>query len=98
MERCCAHARTFAVRLGEHPDIRILNDVVLNQVLFRVGDDDERTRGTARRLQREGDIWLGDTVWQDAVAVRVSVSDHSTTEEQVELAVKKVLEAVEAGR
>jgi hypothetical protein len=33
--RCCAHARTLVARLGELDGCEILNDVVLNQVLFR---------------------------------------------------------------
>ena len=96
VDTCCAHARMFAERLAKHPDIRVLNDVVLNQVLIRVGDDDERTRSVARRLQSDGRVWMGDTVWQDTVALRISVSDHSTASEDVELAVESVLEAVDS--
>src|SRR5206468_10844541 len=36
VERCCRLARRFADRLREEPSIRILNEVVLNQVLVRV--------------------------------------------------------------
>ena len=45
VERCCDHARTFASSCSARsPSVEILNDVVLNQVLVRFGDDDEATQ------------------------------------------------------
>ena len=40
--------RRFAELLGAEPDVEILNDVVLNQVLVRFGDDDELHAGDGR--------------------------------------------------
>ena len=52
VDRCCRLARRFADRLQQEPTIRILNDVVLNQVLVRVvpptGDADAATREALR--------------------------------------------------
>ena len=93
IDRCCAHAQLFATQLAEHPDLRVLNEVVLNQVLLRVGDNDDRTRATVRFLQQEGQVWLGDTVWHDTVAIRISVSDQATTKADVEMAVARIVEA-----
>ena len=59
VERCCDHARAFADLLGAEPGVEILNDVVLNQVLVRFGDDDETTREVVRRVQEDGTCWLG---------------------------------------
>src|SRR5436305_9122890 len=44
VDRCCARARQFASLLRRDPRVKILNDVVLNQVLVRFGDSDEMTR------------------------------------------------------
>ena len=49
VERCCALAVRMADRLREADGVEVLNDVVLNQVLVRFGDDDERTRTSSRR-------------------------------------------------
>jgi glutamate/tyrosine decarboxylase-like PLP-dependent enzyme len=98
IDRCCEHARRFAAALSEHPDLQVLNDVVLNQVLVRVADDDVRTRKTAAILQKEGRVWLGDTVWHDKVALRISVSDHATTSAHVESAITAIREASEQSR
>src|SRR5204863_4755049 len=40
VDRCCALACRFAAALDGQPGVRVCNDVVLNQVLVRFGDDD----------------------------------------------------------
>ena len=93
IERCCDHAVRFARELGGRPEFEVLNDVVLNQVLVRVGDDDARTRATAAAVQRDGRAWLGDTVWRSKAALRISVSDHATTADDVGLAIAAIVDA-----
>jgi glutamate/tyrosine decarboxylase-like PLP-dependent enzyme len=80
IEGCCARARQIADVLRAAPGVEILNDVVLNQVLVRFGDDDELTRRVIAGVQQEGTCWLGGTTWHDQAAMRVSVSNWSTTE------------------
>jgi len=97
VDRCCDHARAFAGLLGARPGVEILNDVVLNQVLVRFGDD-ERTREVVRRVQEGGVCWLGATDWQGRAAMRISVSSFRTTGEDVERSAAAILEAAaEAG-
>jgi glutamate/tyrosine decarboxylase-like PLP-dependent enzyme len=96
VERCCEHARTFAELLGEQPGVEILNDVVLNQVLARFGDDDEVTREVVRRVQADGTCWLGGTDWQGRAAMRISVSSFRTTSEDVERSAAAILNAAAA--
>ncbi|HEV2756859.1 MAG TPA: aminotransferase class V-fold PLP-dependent enzyme [Actinomycetota bacterium] len=96
IERCCDHAARFARELGAHPELEVLNDVVLNQVLVRVADDDARTRATAAAVQRDGRAWLGDTLWRGKVALRISVSDHATTDDHVDAAVAAIVDAARA--
>ncbi|HEX2296320.1 MAG TPA: aminotransferase class V-fold PLP-dependent enzyme [Actinomycetota bacterium] len=93
VDRCCDHAERFASSLAQRPGFEVLNDVVLNQVLVRVGDDDERTRATARAVQAGGLAWLGETTWRGKVALRISVSDHATTEADVDRTVDAIAAA-----
>jgi glutamate/tyrosine decarboxylase-like PLP-dependent enzyme len=79
VERCCAHARRLAAAMDELEGAEVLNDVVLNQVLVRFGDDDATTEAVIGAVQREGEAWVGGTVWRGRAAVRVSVSSHATT-------------------
>jgi glutamate/tyrosine decarboxylase-like PLP-dependent enzyme len=83
VDRCCAHARLFVELLGAVPGVAILNDVVLNQVLVRFGDSDELTREVITRVQQDGTCWLGGTTWRGQGAMRISVSNWSTSGEDV---------------
>ena len=94
VERSCAQARDFAAQLAADPDVAILNDVVLNQVLVRVGDDDERTLTVAAAVQAGGAAWLGTTIRQGRAALRISVSDHATDDADVRAAVGAIRQAV----
>ncbi|HEX5828252.1 MAG TPA: aminotransferase class V-fold PLP-dependent enzyme [Candidatus Limnocylindrales bacterium] len=80
-------ARRFADGLEGAPGVRVLNEVVLNQVLVRFEDPsgdpalgDARTVAIVDAVQRDGTIWLGGTVWHGMRAMRISVSNWATTE------------------
>jgi glutamate/tyrosine decarboxylase-like PLP-dependent enzyme len=83
VERCCAHARWLAAEMEATPGVAVLNDVVLNQVLLRFADSDAATDAVIEQVQRDGTAWLGGTVWRGRAAARVSVSNWSTTEEDM---------------
>ena len=96
VERCCNHAARFAELLGAEPGVEILNDVVLNQVLVRFGDDDELTQATVGAVQEDGTCWLSGTVWQGRAAMRISVSNWRTTDDDVERSAGAILAAAAA--
>jgi glutamate/tyrosine decarboxylase-like PLP-dependent enzyme len=83
VDRCCAHARLFAELLGGESGVAILHEVVLNQVLVRFGDSDPLTREVIDRVQEDGTCWLGGTTWHGEAAMRISVSNWSTSEADV---------------
>jgi glutamate/tyrosine decarboxylase-like PLP-dependent enzyme len=100
IERDCALARRMADHLAGGPGVRILNDVLLNQVLVRfdaAGDDpdgaagDARTRAVIEAVQRDGTCWLGGTTWQGRAAMRVSVSSWKTTEDDIDISAAAIL-------
>jgi glutamate/tyrosine decarboxylase-like PLP-dependent enzyme len=82
VERNCRQARRFGDRLAAAGH-RILNEVVLNQVLVTFGDP-EKTKRVITGVQREGTCWVGGTVWQGQTAMRISVSSWKTTDEDVD--------------
>jgi glutamate/tyrosine decarboxylase-like PLP-dependent enzyme len=84
VDRCCALARRLAAAMEELDGAQVLNDVVLNQALVRFGDSDEVTRAVIAHVQHGGEAWLGGTVWRGQAAARVSVSNWSTTEEDID--------------
>jgi glutamate/tyrosine decarboxylase-like PLP-dependent enzyme len=93
VERCCALARRLAERLDAEPGIEVLNDVVLNQVLLRVGDDDATTDAVVGGVQADGTCWLGGTRWKGRAAIRVSVSNWSTTEADMDRTAEAIVNA-----
>ena len=102
VDRCCRLARRFADRLRQEPSIRILNDVVLNQVLVRVvpptGDADAATREALRLVQEERICWLGGSRWHEMDAMRISVSNWSTTDEDIDRSADSIIRAARAIR
>jgi glutamate/tyrosine decarboxylase-like PLP-dependent enzyme len=97
VERCCALARQMAERLAAR-GVTVLNEVVLNQVLVRFaapGDDgarsDERTRAVVAAVQRDGTCWAGTTTWHGVVAMRISVSNWSTTATDIDRSAEAIL-------
>jgi glutamate/tyrosine decarboxylase-like PLP-dependent enzyme len=102
VERCCAHARRFSEVLGATPNIEVLNEVVLNQVLVRfldeAGDHDARTRAVITAIQNEGTCWLSGTTWQGIGAMRISVSSWATTSEDVERSLEAILRCAAEAR
>jgi glutamate/tyrosine decarboxylase-like PLP-dependent enzyme len=89
IERTCRYAGQFAEGLRA-AGYRVLNDVVLNQVLVSFGSS-ERTREVIARVQRDGTCWCGGTVWQGHTAMRISVSSWATTEADVERSLAAIL-------
>jgi glutamate/tyrosine decarboxylase-like PLP-dependent enzyme len=89
IERSCDHASRFADRLGS-AGYRILNDVVLNQVLVSFGTEQE-TRRIISDIQADGTCWCGGTVWQGQTAMRISICSWATTDEDVERSLDAIL-------
>jgi glutamate/tyrosine decarboxylase-like PLP-dependent enzyme len=91
VDRCCARGRQFAKLLSADPNVRILNDVVLNQVLVRFGNNDEVTREVIAGVQQDGTCWASGTTWHGLAAMRISVSNWATSEEDVEVSAAAML-------
>jgi glutamate/tyrosine decarboxylase-like PLP-dependent enzyme len=97
VERCCAAAERFAREIGELPGVEVLNGVVLNQVLFRF-ENDARTDDVLRSVQEGGAVWMSGTTWDGRKAIRLSVSNWKTGDEEIDLALTAFREAAYAGQ
>ena len=100
--RTSDHARRFAAGLADLPGVRILNEVVLNQVLVRFdapsGDTDAgdaRTDAVVAAIQADGTLWLGGTRWHGLRAMRISVSGWSTSEADVDVSIAVIRRVAE---
>ncbi|HEY2027817.1 MAG TPA: pyridoxal-dependent decarboxylase [Myxococcales bacterium] len=99
IERSCAQARLFAELLSAEPGVRVVNEVVLNQVLvdFQREGKPEWTREVIARVQRDGTCWLSGTVFRGQSLMRISVSSFATTEEDVRKSATAILAAHRGG-
>lgn len=109
IERDSRLARRMAERLASAPRVRILNELVLNQVLVRfdgigggsahadsvVVDGDRRTRAVIDAVQRDGTCWLGGTTWRGQAAMRISVSSWKTTEADIDRSADAILRCLD---
>ena len=89
IERNCRQACRFADALSA-AGYEVLNEVVLNQVLVSFGTA-EQTRRTISAIQEEGTCWCGGTIWKGRTAMRISVSNWSTSDEDVEKSIEAIL-------
>lgn len=97
VDTCCRHARRFARALDD-AGLEVVNDVVLNQVLVGFGgrgaEADARTDAVISRIQQDGTCWMGGTTWRGRRLMRIAVSNHLTTTEDVDVSVSAILRAV----
>jgi hypothetical protein len=63
---------------------------VLNQVLVSFGDA-AVTRRVIAEIQTDGTCWCGGTEWQGHTAMRISVSCHATTEDDIDRSLAAVV-------
>ena len=83
IENCCERAAQLADLLSETPEAEILNEVTLNQVLVRFGDDGV-TDQVIRAVQDDGVCWVGGTTFRGQRAMRFSVCNWATGAEDIE--------------
>ncbi|MCB8820275.1 pyridoxal phosphate-dependent decarboxylase family protein [Microvirga rosea] len=106
VERHCRMARQMAEALSREAGIRVMNDVVINQIILRFGPDDSTDMGdkltleTIGHLQAEGSCFMGGALWKGRWAMRISVISAATEQGDADRAVEAVRRAwriVQAG-
>ena len=96
VDRNCSQARRMAQRLAGIPGAHIVNDVVLNQVLVALPGGDDANRAAVSAIQRDGTCWLGGTTWNGRYVLRVSVSNWSTTDADIDRSADAIARAAHA--
>jgi glutamate/tyrosine decarboxylase-like PLP-dependent enzyme len=95
VERCCRCARLMAEELARDPRVTLLNDVVLNQVLVRFDCNGANvTDEVIDTVQREGTCWMSGTEWEGEPAMRISVCNWRTTEDDIRRSARAILAQV----
>lgn len=93
IDRCCAYSERLAFGL-KNMGYEVLNDVVLNQVVATIGSAEDIAK-IVTTVQEEGECWLGQTIWKERHAIRLSVSSWATTENDIERALASIERATQ---
>jgi glutamate/tyrosine decarboxylase-like PLP-dependent enzyme len=96
IERNCAQARRMAERLAAIPGAKVLNDVVLNQVLVRLPGGDDTNRAALAAIQRDGTCWLGGMTWRGRCVLRVPIVNWATTDEDIDRSADAIARVAQA--
>jgi glutamate/tyrosine decarboxylase-like PLP-dependent enzyme len=104
VEHCSKHAHTLVTLIGNQPGAEILWEPTINQGLVRFldprpsaspEDHDRRTDQVIAAIVETGEAFFGGTTWRGRRAMRISVCNWRTSDEDVQrsaAAVSKVLE------
>ncbi|HLK19108.1 MAG TPA: hypothetical protein VKT81_09130, partial [Bryobacteraceae bacterium] len=95
VERCSRHARALVTRIGSLPGAELVWEPTINQGLVRFGDD-RQTDQVIAAIAATGEAFFGGTTWRGRRAMRVSVSNWQTSEQDIErviAAISRVLQA-----
>lgn len=100
VDRCCDAARQMGEALEREPGARVLNDIVLNQVLVRFESrtGENITPAVIARVQAGLVCWAGGTNWQGEHAMRISVSGWRTTPADITRSASSISAALAALR
>lgn len=82
VDRLCARAEALAEGIREIDGATVLNDVVFTQVCASFGSDD-RTRAVVQGMLADGTAWMTGSQWRGRAVLRVSVSNWSTSADDV---------------
>jgi aromatic-L-amino-acid decarboxylase len=88
VERSCRHAARLAAGLAALPGVEVMNQVELNQLVVRFRDpagvdDDAHTRAVIARVVAGGVCYPTGTVWRGVAAMRISVSNWTTDDDDI---------------
>jgi uncharacterized peroxidase-related enzyme len=95
VERLAVNARALADGLARLPGVEVVNDVVFTQVSLAFGTD-ERTRRVTQRVMDEGAVWMSGSQWRGRDVLRISVSNWSTSADDVAATIAAVERALNA--
>ena len=103
VDRCCDHARSIVLRVGALEGAEVLWEPTINQGLVRFpdpsplatdADHDRRTDAVIAEILKTGEAFFGGTTWRGKRAMRVSVCNWQTSEDDVDRVVAAARQAI----
>jgi len=107
IDRCCRHAHALVMALAQLPGAELLWEPIINQGLVRFldpapgaaeADHDRRTDQVIAEIVASGEAFFSATTWHGRRAMRVSVCNWRTSEQDVQRAVDAARNALISAR
>jgi glutamate/tyrosine decarboxylase-like PLP-dependent enzyme len=100
VERCCDHARALTLGIGGLPGAEVLWEPVLNQGLVRFldpngQDHDRHTDEAIAAILTGGEAFFGGVTWRGMRAMRISLCNWMTSDQDMERVIRAVARAME---
>lgn len=95
VDRLVANARAVADAAAQLDGVEVLNDVVFTQVCLAT-DDDARTKAVERCILDEGRVWISGSRWHGRAVLRFSISNATTSADDIAVAMDAVRRALAA--
>jgi glutamate/tyrosine decarboxylase-like PLP-dependent enzyme len=101
VERCCRHAASLGMRIGQLPGAELVSEPTLNQALVRFvdpkagateADHAKQTDEVIAAIAATGEALFTGSTWKGRRVMRISVSSWQTSDGDVE----RVVQAVES--
>jgi glutamate/tyrosine decarboxylase-like PLP-dependent enzyme len=98
VDRCCRHAERLVHEIGALDGAEILAAPVINQGLVRFlspdGNHDRFTDAVIHRIQDDGVAWFGGVTWRGQRAMRISVCNWQTSDDDIDRTIASVRRAL----
>jgi len=97
VDQCCQHARSIVAGIGQLDGAEVLSEPIINQGLLRfldpapsatLADHDRRTEQVIAAVNASGEAFFTPSTWQGKRAMRVSVSNWMTSDDDVRRVIK----------
>jgi glutamate/tyrosine decarboxylase-like PLP-dependent enzyme len=102
VDRCCAHAGRLVREIGRLDGAEIVAMPVINQGLVRFlardGDHDRFTDRVIHRIQDDGVAWFGGVTWRGQRAMRISVCNWLTSDDDIDRTVASIAKVLASER
>lgn len=89
VEGLATTAQALATGLARVPGVEVLNEVVFTQICLSFGSD-ERTRRVTQAVIEDGTVWMSGSRWHDRDVLRISVSNWSTSADDIAASIAAV--------
>lgn len=90
IERHCNFAKHVERALSKVSGIKVINKVVLNQLIVRFGDCDTATEAVIKKLQMRNKVFAEGSMWRGQKVMRISIISGETKEADIELLISEI--------